>query len=105
MFEKSRLLPEPPPNPPILGDSGIKVPQNWGLSACGKQEKGAFPEHLILFKHPLRSLKGHFCFFIFVFNNLSHGNFHCCAEICCSGYGNPKFNGAEMVLKSEADRF
>jgi hypothetical protein len=61
MFEKSRLLPEPPPNPPKLGDSGIKVPQFWVLapvaskkSACGKQEKGAFPEHLILFKHPLR---------------------------------------------------
>jgi hypothetical protein len=54
MFEKSRLLPEPPPNPPKLGDSGIKVPQFWGLSACGKQEKGAVPEHLILFKHPLR---------------------------------------------------
>jgi urease accessory protein len=56
MFEKSRLLPEPPPNPPILGDFDSEVPQFWGLSACGKQEKGAFPEHLILFKHPLNDL-------------------------------------------------
>jgi hypothetical protein len=40
LFEKSKLLPEPPPSPPIWGALRFKVPQIGGLKPFGHTRKG-----------------------------------------------------------------